>query len=262
MDIIMGIIALVLTLVIGMTLAKWGVYKKLTPLQKAYRRYKKTKLGNDKERAAAEDLNRLIIAELVMCSSSRELKKKFGSMAYWCNQNFNSKDGLPVVDFFNTRFAELIEREDTDRDRLLAESERETNEREAESMKRAQDATSVEEARDAYEKAPRFEDSRQLALEKWEWLSLVAVLNVKTIEELHKVQNDTPSGSLAKKLAPYMHEYISRIEVETATSVKDLVEAGNTALQDVVFEQTALHICFQKLLRLLRAQPITIKKVF
>lgn len=259
MDIVLGIIAFLLTLIVGILLVVWSEYKKYTSLQKAYFWYNKAKPGCSKKKALAEILDRLIIAELDKCTDSHKLKAMYDDMTYWTPES-SDNEGLPVIDFFNKRFAELTAKEEDEEDRLRAKRKSEENELESASMERVLSATSVKDAQTAYKTAPLFSDSKRIAKERWKWLSLIAVLNAKTLEELREAKSEAPEDSLALKFVPYTHELLSRIAVDTANTVEELISAGDNAPEKAL-PDTALYVCFQKLHQRLKTQPITIKKV-
>lgn len=235
-------------------LSKWIDYKQLNPLQKAFFWYRKAKPGSIKRKALAEILDRLLVAELDKCAESRELKEKYAGMMYWTPESIDD-EGLPVIDFFNTRLSELIEKEDAEKERLLLMDA----EREAESLKRIQNATNVGEALDAYKMSSSL-PSNSLARKKLEWFSLIAVLNAKTIRELYEAERWAPDNSLAKKFVPYMHELISQIAVHTANTVDELISAGDSAPNGSL-PDTALYVCFRKLHQRLKIPPFTARKV-
>lgn len=250
-----GIVAGILTLIVVVFFIRRSEYKKLTPLQRAYRGYGKAKPGSCKRKAMAEIIDREIITILDKCTESRELKEKYDDMVYWTPESTDN-EGLPVIDFFNKRFAELNAKKAAEKERY----EHKNAKKEEVDLKRANEATNANEAKEAHRIALWHNPSKRIALERWQWFSLLAVLNAKTHKELYQAKSEAPDGSLAVKFVPYMHEHLSRVAVDTANTIDELVIAGDKA-PDRVLSDTALYVCFQKLHQRLKTQPITIKKV-
>lgn len=253
MDTIMGIIPFVLVLCIGIFLRKWHNYKLLTPIQKAYRAWKKAADGGVETRISAQVLNELILAELTKEVGTCKLGKRYEDLKYW--DATTEKDGEAVTNFFNAKYAELKTKEEAEHQRRVSEEQCSLREQGAACLQLANNATNAAEARFAHKKIfDYFSSAKKMALEKWNWFSLIAVLHAKTIEALGVAEDESPENSLARRFVPFMYERLSMFEVERADSIEDLSKAGERAPEGTFKQQTALYVCFLKLYHRVNAE--------
>ncbi len=194
--------------------------------------------GKEPEVSIAEKkLSDYICGAMEVAESSSALSSIHKDLAnYYRNRPFaiNGRYGIFSTTETKACFAKMeaeFARKRNEANRLLEEAEAE---KETKRFKAAQDATKWEEA-NAVLVGNHFETpSRVLALQKMDRFSLNEVLAAKTLSELKTASERARPESLARKFVPFMHEFISRREVESAGIAEEIIAAAERAPKEVL----------------------------
>lgn len=203
---------------------------------------------------AKSRLEEHIMGEMASASSSDVLKETFRNRTQWvCWHTFranehHSLNSERVENFYNDLLSEFNQKYQVE----VADNNRRFEEWEAARLEAAQNASTRDEAREILRGHHHATTSRNLAEQKWDLFSLKEVLAAGTLLELETAGKRAREVSLAKQFVPFMHEYISRREVECASTADDIIMAAEGAPMIALSKDTALFVAFTKLHRLFR----------